>query len=149
MRRVTTSAMQAGRCSPSISIVWLRMSWVPFGPRMTSPTSTLPCRLEPTTTGWRKRSLLRPSLVFIDPPAQARADDDGLQEADLVGSVVELHRHAADGEGLGVGLRDPCDGEGAVDDSRFLWALCLAGLVGVDPLVIVGDIGEGLDGVLV
>ncbi len=60
MRRVTTSAMQAGRCSPSISIVWARMTWVPLSPRMTSLTSTLPRSRDPTTTGWRKRTLLSP-----------------------------------------------------------------------------------------
>src|SRR5699024_9159119 len=82
---------------------------------------------------------LRPAddVAHFGSPAQARADDDGLEEADLVESVVDLHRHALDGEDLGGELRDQSEGEEAVDDGRFVWALCRAGLVDVDPLVVV------------
>jgi len=58
--RTTDSATQAGFSWPSISMTCLRVSCLPAGRSVTSPTETVERIREPTRTGFGKRTLLTP-----------------------------------------------------------------------------------------
>lgn len=58
--RLTVSAMQAGRSSPSISTITFTIDWIPPLASSTEITSAPPRILEPTFTGAGNRILLAP-----------------------------------------------------------------------------------------
>src|SRR4051794_8496995 len=70
-------------------------------------------------------------------------------EPDLVQAVVHAHLRVGDGEHLGVHRDDERQGQVAVTDRAAEGALGLGALdVHVDPLVVAGGVGEGVDPLL-
>ena len=74
----------------------------------------------------------------------ARADRDRRREPDLLQAVVHRHRDPGDLEELPEEERHQREREVAVRDGRPERALLRAFLVDVDPLVVVGEVGEAV-----
>src|SRR6476646_200767 len=78
--------------------------------------------------------------------ADLRVDRDRGREADLVPAVVDAEGEAGGADQLGAEAVDGGEGEVAVGDGGAVGALGLRPLgVDVDPLVVAGELGEGVD----
>ena len=114
----------------------------------------------PTKHGFSLPSTSRVKRVTTSPPAAAHlvdrddlgaaadpaVDRDRGREADLVPAVVDAEREAGRGDQLFAEAVDQREGEVAVGDRRPEGALGLRPLdVDVDPLVVAGELGEGVD----
>src|SRR5690606_40753298 len=76
--------------------------------------------------------------------ANLGADLDGTGEADLLQTVVDAHRDALDVEQLGEERDDQGQGQVAVRDRAAERAVLRPYGIDVDPLVVVGGVGDGV-----